>query len=51
MPLYIFQSSESASPYGFERAWGAAFVLLAFVMLTSLGARVLLARSRRKLTG
>jgi phosphate transport system permease protein len=51
MPLYIFQSSESASPYGFERAWGAAFVLLTFVMLTSLGARVLLARSRRKLTG
>ncbi len=51
LPVYIFESSESASPYGFERAWGAAFVLLTFILIASLGARVLLARSRRKLTG
>jgi phosphate transport system permease protein len=49
IPMYIFQSSEAASPYGFERAWGAAFVLLAFILLASLGGRALLARSRRKL--
>jgi phosphate transport system permease protein len=51
IPVYIFSSSESASPYGFERAWGAAFVLLTFILLASLGGRALLGRSRRKLVG
>jgi phosphate transport system permease protein len=51
IPLYIFRASESASPYGFERAWGAAFVLLTVILIASLGARALLGRSRRKLTG
>ena len=37
-------------PAGFARAWGAGFVLLAFIVLASLGARMLLARSRAKLT-
>jgi phosphate transport system permease protein len=41
IPVYIFTASESADPYGFARAWGAAFVLLAFILLASLGARAL----------
>jgi phosphate transport system permease protein len=49
IPLLIFTSSESADPTGFARAWGAAFVLLAFILLASLSARMLLARSRAKL--
>jgi phosphate transport system permease protein len=41
IPTYIFTASESADPYGFARAWGAAFVLLVFILLASLGARAL----------
>ena len=50
IPVYIYTASESADPYGFARAWGAAFVLLAFILLTSLAAKALLSRSRAKLT-
>jgi phosphate transport system permease protein len=46
IPVYIFKASESADPYGFARAWGAALVLLAFILVSSLGARILLNRSR-----
>jgi phosphate transport system permease protein len=49
IPVYIYTSSEGASTYGFERAWGAAFVLLIFICITSLGGRTLLSRSRAKL--
>lgn len=49
IPVYIYTSSEGASAYGFERAWGAAFVLLMFICLASLGGRALLSRSRSKL--
>jgi phosphate transport system permease protein len=49
IPVYIYTSSEGASAYGFERAWGAAFVLLMFICLASLGGRALLSRSRAKL--
>ncbi|MGH2831378.1 MAG: phosphate ABC transporter permease PstA, partial [Solirubrobacteraceae bacterium] len=49
IPVYIYTSSEGASAYGFERAWGAAFVLLMFICLASLGGRTLLSRSRAKL--
>ncbi|HEY2600011.1 MAG TPA: phosphate ABC transporter permease PstA [Thermoleophilaceae bacterium] len=50
IPVYIFTLSEQADPSGFTRAWGAALVLMAFILVSSLGARALLARSRRKLT-
>ena len=50
IPVYIFTLSEQADPTGFARAWGASLVLLAFILLSSLGARALLARSRAKLT-
>ena len=45
IPVYIFTASEAADPNGFARAWGAAFVLLAFILLTNLGVRTL-ARGR-----
>jgi phosphate transport system permease protein len=49
IPLTIFQYSESADPELHEQAWAAAFVLILFVLITSLTARLLLERSRRKL--
>jgi phosphate transport system permease protein len=51
IPTYIFTASEAADPAGFARAWGAAFVLLVFILLSNIAARTLLARSRRKLAG
>jgi phosphate transport system permease protein len=47
----IFIASQQADPYNEARAWGAAFVLLAFILFTSLGARALLNRNRRRLSG
>ena len=49
IPVTIFTDSEQADPSLHAQAWAAAFVLIAFVLLTSLCARVLLARSRKKL--
>jgi phosphate transport system permease protein len=49
IPLAIFQLSESPDPADHTRAWAAAFVLIAFVLVTSLAARILLVRYRRKL--
>lgn len=46
IPVYIFSASEAADPSGFTRAWGAALVLFTFILLTNVGARALLARSR-----
>jgi ABC-type phosphate transport system permease subunit len=47
----IYRLSEEANPEGFTRAWGAGLALLSFIMFTSLTARYLLARSKRKLGG
>ena len=49
IPLTIFQYSESADPNLNTKAWAAAFVLIVFVLVTSLTARILLDLSRRKL--
>jgi phosphate transport system permease protein len=49
VPLAIFELSESADPADHARAWAAAFVLLMFILVTSLTARWLANRSRRKL--
>jgi phosphate transport system permease protein len=51
IPVTIFNASEQADAYSQARAWGAAFVLLAFILFTSLGARALLNRNRRRLSG
>jgi phosphate transport system permease protein len=44
IPVYIFNASEAADPYGFARAWGAGLVLLVFILISSLSARMLLNR-------
>jgi phosphate transport system permease protein len=49
MPVQIFIWSESSDPEDHKRAWATALVLLLFVLLTSILARVALARSRKKL--
>jgi phosphate transport system permease protein len=49
IPLTIFFDSESADPHLHQQAWAAAFVLIMFVLVSSLTARLLLERSRRKL--
>jgi phosphate transport system permease protein len=49
IPLTIFQYSEAPDPSLHEQAWALAFVLIAFVLVTSITARFLLERSRRKL--
>jgi phosphate transport system permease protein len=49
IPVTIFTLSEEANPEGFTRAWGAGLVLVSFILFASLGARALLARSKRKM--
>jgi phosphate transport system permease protein len=51
IPYMIFSLSEGDDPSGFSRAWGAAFVLLAAILMANVGARLLLTRSRRRLSG
>ncbi len=50
IPVQIFIWSESPDPEDHKRAWAAALVLMAFVLLTSIVARAALTRSRRKLS-
>jgi phosphate transport system permease protein len=49
IPVLIFIYSEQPDPILHEQAWGAALVLMLFVLVASLLAKALLARSRRKL--
>ncbi|MGZ4301797.1 MAG: phosphate ABC transporter permease PstA [Gaiellaceae bacterium] len=49
LPVLIFTYSEQPDPSLHEQAWGAALVLMGFVLVASLTAKALLARSRRKL--
>lgn len=49
IPVLIFTYSEQPDPLLHEQAWGAALVLMGFVLVASLTAKALLARSRRKL--
>jgi phosphate transport system permease protein len=49
IPVLIFQYSEQPDKALHEQAWGAALVLMAFVLIASLAAKALLASSRRKL--
>jgi phosphate transport system permease protein len=50
IPVSIFTLSEQADPAGYERAWGAAFVLLVFILFTNIAAKAILARSRGRLS-
>jgi phosphate transport system permease protein len=49
IPVLIFTYSEQPDKALHEQAWGAALVLMLFVLVASLSAKALLARSRRKL--
>jgi len=49
IPVLIFTYSEQPDQVLHEQAWGAALVLMAFVLVASLSAKALLARSQRKL--
>jgi phosphate transport system permease protein len=51
IPVLILTASDSLNPAGFPRAWGAALVLLVLILIANIGARFLLARSKRKITG
>jgi phosphate transport system permease protein len=47
---WIYKLSEEGNPEGFNEAWGMALLLVSFILFASLGARALLARSKRKLS-
>jgi phosphate transport system permease protein len=49
IPVTILTASEALNPAGFARAWGAALILLAIILFANVGARILLARSRRRM--
>jgi phosphate transport system permease protein len=51
IPFIIFTYSESPDPGQHSQAWAAAFVLIVFVLTTSLTARFLLHRAGRKFAG
>jgi phosphate transport system permease protein len=51
IPVDIFALSESPDPADPARAWALGFVLIAFVLVISLGARLLLVRHQKKLEG
>ncbi|HUB99086.1 MAG TPA: phosphate ABC transporter permease PstA [Solirubrobacterales bacterium] len=49
VPVFIYKLSEEGNPEGFATGWGIALLLISFILFASLGARALLARSKRKL--
>jgi len=51
VPILILTTSDLPSPSALTRAWGAAFVLLAAILIANVAARIMLARSRRKMMG
>lgn len=51
VPVRIYELSEEANPAGFTEAWGLSLILIALILVASLGARALLARSKRKMIG
>jgi len=51
IPMYIYTTYDLPTPSALTDAWGAAFVLLAFILVANVGARLLLARSRARMGG
>jgi phosphate transport system permease protein len=51
IPMIIFNDSESGVPSDHARAWGAALVLILFILVGNLTARAMLARQRRRIGG
>jgi phosphate transport system permease protein len=48
IPYEIFNLTETGGPPQQAQAWGAAFLLIIFILIANVGARVLLRRSERK---
>ena len=49
VPVKIYTLSEEGNPEGFTQAWGLRWSWSSFILFASLGARALLARSKRKM--
>ena len=49
VPVMIYTLSEEGNPEGFTQAWGLSLMLVSLILFASLGARALLARSKRKM--
>ena len=49
IPMYIYTTYDLPTSSAVALAWGAALVLLTFILIANVGARVLLARSRAKM--
>jgi phosphate transport system permease protein len=49
IPVMILTLIEQPDPSGVARAWGAALALLTVILVANVGARILLARSKRKM--
>ena len=48
-PLAIWEAAESPTPDSLARVWGIALVLLGLILIANISARLLLARSRRRM--
>jgi ABC-type phosphate transport system permease subunit len=49
VPMFIYTSFDLPIAQAITRVWGAAFVLVALILIANIGARLLLARSRAKM--
>jgi phosphate transport system permease protein len=49
VPMFIYTSFDLPLAQAVDRVWGAALVLMMFILLANIGARLLLARSRAKM--
>jgi phosphate transport system permease protein len=49
VPMLIYTSVELPIPEAVARAWGAALVLMLFILIANIAARVMLARTRAKM--
>jgi phosphate transport system permease protein len=49
LPVMIFELFDQPSTASVQRAWGASLVLLALILIANIGARLLLARNRRRM--
>jgi phosphate transport system permease protein len=50
VPMLIYSSVDLPIPEAVSRAWGASLVLMAMILLANIAARLILARSRGKMT-
>lgn len=51
VPMLIYSSVDLPIPEAVSRAWGASLVLMAMILLANIAARLLLARTRGKVSG